>query len=92
MSMTSPPRVSNRKKVVVVKFFPMIIIVTPAMMANRDEGIPESRTLVLQRREAMWTTIMPIMASERAMSSPTIREGVDTQKSPLLLLHRSHFQ
>jgi hypothetical protein len=65
----------------------MIINVIPAMTANKDEGNPERITLVLHSNEAIWIIIMPIMASERAMSSPTMREGVDvdTQYSPLKL-------
>lgn len=47
-------------------------------MANNDEGRPESTTFVLQSSEAIWTMIMPMMASERAISSPTIREGLFT--------------
>lgn len=61
-------------------------MVAPAMMANNDAGRPESITLVLQSREAMWITIIPMIASDRATSSPTIREGLDTQFSPLLIL------
>ncbi len=56
------------------------------MMANNDAGRPESITLVLQSSEAMWITIIPMIASERATSSPTIREGLDTQFPPLLVL------